>query len=142
MTFRVKETGKKKIMMRLAQLEKGLPNMADTAITLIGRKIKEDAQEDCPVGTPASTGVPGYIGGSLKKSGRLFRKIKSGATRLIRITFGGYIRNPNTGKIVDYAKHVHDGTSRMPARPFLQNSINRHARALLKAIIDVVKRTR
>ena len=27
--------------------------------------------------------------------------------------------NPRTGHPVDYARHVHDGTSRMPARPFL-----------------------
>lgn len=30
----------------------------------------------------------------------------------------GYF-NPRTGLPVDYARYVHDGTSRMPARPFL-----------------------
>ena len=35
---------------------------------------------------------------------------------------GGFI-NPRTGRPVDYARHVHDGTSRMPARPFLLQAI-------------------
>ena len=34
----------------------------------------------------------------------------------------GYI-NPRTGRPVDYARHVHDGTSRMPARPFLLQAV-------------------
>ena len=35
---------------------------------------------------------------------------------------GGYI-NPRTGRPVDYARHVHDGTSHMPARPFLLQAV-------------------
>jgi hypothetical protein len=35
---------------------------------------------------------------------------------------GGYF-NPLTGREVDYARHVHDGTSRTPARPFLLQAI-------------------
>ena len=130
-------------MARLAQLEKGLPDITDTAITMIGHKIRDDARDNCPVGTPASTGIPGYIGGSLKKTIRFLRRaMKAGMTRKISITVGGYIRNPNTGRIVDYAKHVHEGTSRMPSRPFLKNAIDRHKKTLVKAIIDAVKRTR
>lgn len=34
----------------------------------------------------------------------------------------GYV-NPKTGRPVDYAEHVHDGTSRMPARPFLLQAV-------------------
>jgi len=35
---------------------------------------------------------------------------------------GGHV-NPLTGREVDYARHVHDGTSRTPARPFLLQAI-------------------
>ena len=35
---------------------------------------------------------------------------------------GGFI-NPRTGREVDYARQVHDGTSRMPARPFLLQAV-------------------
>jgi hypothetical protein len=31
--------------------------------------------------------------------------------------------NPKTGRPVDYARHVHNGTSRMPARPFLLQAV-------------------
>jgi hypothetical protein len=31
--------------------------------------------------------------------------------------------NPLTGRVVDYAKHVHDGTSKMQARPFLSQAL-------------------
>lgn len=34
----------------------------------------------------------------------------------------GYI-NPRTGLPIDYARFVHDGTSRMPARPFLLQAV-------------------
>ena len=55
---------------------------------------------------------------------------------------GGRVRNPNTGELVDYAKHVHDGTSKMPSRPFLKNSIDQHKGTLVQMAINAVKRTR
>jgi len=36
---------------------------------------------------------------------------------------GGGRVNPLTGREVDYARHVHDGTSRMPGRPFLLQAV-------------------
>jgi len=48
---------------------------------------------------------------------------------------GGHV-NPRTGRAVDYACHVHDGTSRMPARPFLLQAVLqerlRYAREMLR----------
>jgi len=35
---------------------------------------------------------------------------------------GGHV-NPLTGREVDYARHVHDGTSRTPARPFILQAV-------------------
>jgi HK97 gp10 family phage protein len=47
----------------------------------------------------------------------------------------GYI-NPRTGLPVTYAKYVHDGTNRMPARPFLLQAVIqerlRYAREMLR----------
>lgn len=34
----------------------------------IGATAEGYAKEDCPVGTPESTGIPGYIGGTLRNS--------------------------------------------------------------------------
>ncbi len=53
---------------------------------------------------------------------------------------GGYI-NPRTGRPVDYARHVHDGTSRMPPRPFLLQAVIqerlRYAREMLGKTAEV-----
>ena len=53
---------------------------------------------------------------------------------------GGYI-NPRTGRPVDYARHVHDGTSRMPPRPFLLQAVIqerlRYAREMLGKAAEV-----
>ena len=52
----------------------------------------------------------------------------------------GYI-NPRTGLPVDYARFVHDGTSRMPARPFLLQAVIqerlRYAREMLRRTGEV-----
>ena len=52
----------------------------------------------------------------------------------------GYI-NPRTGRPVDYARHVHDGTSRMPARPFLMMAVIqerlRYALDMLRRVAEV-----
>lgn len=51
----------------------------------------------------------------------------------------GYF-NPRTGRPVDYARHVHDGTSRMPARPFLLMAVIqerlRYAREMLRRVAE------
>lgn len=111
-------------------------------MSLLARKIKSTSEDNCPVGTPTSTGIPGYIGGSLKKSHRLLRKVVQGVTRIISVAVGGRVKNPNTGEIVDYAKKVHDGTSKMPSRPFLKNSIDQHKQTIVQMAINAVKRTR
>ena len=53
---------------------------------------------------------------------------------------GGHI-NPRTGRPVDYARHVHDGTSRMPPRPFLLQAVIqerlRYAREMLGKAAEV-----
>ena len=41
---------------------------------------------------------------------------------MIRVGGSGYI-NPKTGKFIDYAQAVHDGTRYMNARPFLTDAI-------------------
>ena len=54
---------------------------------------------------------------------------------------GGYI-NPRTGHPVDYARHVHDGTSRMPTRPFLLQAVIlerlRYAREILRKTMEAL----
>jgi hypothetical protein len=57
------------------------------------------------------------------------------------IAGGASYINPRTGLPVDYARHVHDGTSRMPPRPFLLQAMIqerlRYAREMLGKTAEV-----
>ncbi len=47
---------------------------------------------------------------------------------------GGFI-NPKTGRVVDYAGRVHDGTSRMPPRPFLAQAVQSEKRSVGRGLL-------
>jgi hypothetical protein len=74
---------------------------------------------------PADTGA---LMGSIRAEMR-------GLHTMALVAGGGVYINPRTGHPVDYARHVHDGTSRMPARPFLLQAVIqerlRYAREML-----------
>ncbi|NQT07895.1 hypothetical protein HQ586_02355 [Candidatus Bathyarchaeota archaeon] len=67
------------------------------------------AKAFCPVNT-----------GALMTSIRAEAKVALSAAL---VAGGGGFINPRTGRPVDYARHVHDGTSHMPARPFLLQAV-------------------
>jgi len=67
------------------------------------------AKSFCPVDT-----------GALMASIRAERR---GALRAALVAGGGGFFNPRTGREVDYAVPVHEGTSRMPPRPFLLQAV-------------------
>jgi HK97 gp10 family phage protein len=46
---------------------------------------------------------------------------------------GGYI-NPKTLRPVDYARRVHDGTSHVPARPFMQQAVIAERHSLVSEV--------
>ncbi len=85
-----------------AQANRGLDSIADIA--------KDEMVASCPVGTPESTGIPGYVGGTLRDSHEIMPD-QEGQYRLIR-----YLYND-----VYYAQWVHDGTYKMAARPWMLN---------------------
>jgi len=88
-----------------------LPQKIGEAATLIMQMpwMLAAAQSFCPVDT-------GALLGSVRWELRGLHEAALVAGGL------GYI-NPRTGRPVDYARHVHDGTSRMPARPFLLQAV-------------------
>lgn len=115
-------------------------------------KVVMVAKGLCPIGTPASTGMKGYIGGTLATTIRVVTQAptggffeitkdplqnKIGVTALI--TAGGWLINPNTGRVCDYAQAVHDGTFKMAPRPFLTMAIDQcepEYRLMVKKIQD------
>lgn len=77
-----------------------------------GLRVQAKARQDCPVGTPESTGKKGYVGGTLRQSIALELGVDAQ---------GVFVR---IGSNVYYAEWVHDGTSKMAGRPFLLNALS------------------
>ncbi len=88
-----------------------LPGKVSEATTNVLRLpwFEDTARSLCPVDTSA-----------------LFSSIRTearGPHEVAIVAGGGGFTNPRTGREVDYAREVHDGTSRMPARPFLLQAV-------------------
>lgn len=91
----------------------------DAVLEEIGLKAESYAKALCPVGTPESTGIPGYKGGTLRNSITHTRDKDS-----------AYI-----GTNVEYAPYVELGTVKMKARPYLKPAATDHS-AEYKAIAE------
>lgn len=124
-------------------------------------KVYQYALQECPVGTPATTGRPNYIGGSLRMSIRITRGsptsavFRSGPYGVSRQTYGdsswiysiqaggGGVINPNYGREVDYAAAVHDGHMGrggrwIPPNRFLDRAIARAEGDYMKMANDML----
>ena len=103
----------------------------------VANRIFQTSDQLCIVGTPESTGIPGYVGGTLKSTGRLVELSK----KLYMIIYGDpSVINPNTGLPCNYALLVHDGTSSMPPRPWVEWSIRRHLGEWSLRVDEAVRR--
>lgn len=89
-------------------------------LEICGGKAETYAKQLAPVGTPESTGIPGYHGGTLRNS--ITHEQWDEKTEVI-------------GSTVDYSKFVELGTYKMKARPFLRPAAENHG-AEYKAVIE------
>lgn len=90
------------------------------ALEICGGKAETYAKQLAPVGTPESTGIPGYRGGTLRNS--ITHEQWDEKTEVI-------------GSAVKYAPYVELGTYKMAARPFLRPAAENHG-AEYKAVIE------
>jgi HK97 gp10 family phage protein len=100
--------------LRLEDLEAELSLIPDALRDAADQALEapttlELARSFCPVNT-----------GALRDSIRVERP---GPLQARLVAGGGGYVNPLTGRDVDYARHVHDGTSRTPARPFMLQAV-------------------
>ena len=75
-----------------------------------GAALQEAAQRKAPVGTPQSTGIPGYVGGTLKRS--IVLEIWDGSL------------TAEVEPTAEYAAYVEYGTRFMNAQPYMRPSYN------------------
>lgn len=80
------------------EILEGLEKATQVALTMIGMKGEKYAKALCPVGTPESTGIKGYRGGTLRNSIAFQAESAPG---------GGYV---SIGSNVEYAPYVELGT--------------------------------
>lgn len=81
------------------------------ALEICGGKAETYAKELAPVGTPESTGIPGYHGGTLRNS--ITHEQWDEKTEVI-------------ASAVKYAPFVEFGTYKMNARPFMRPAAENH----------------
>jgi HK97 gp10 family phage protein len=102
-----KELGLGELGGELGRLQEAISRSASSILELEG--VVDSARAFCPVDT-----------GALASSIRAERR---GPTDAALVAGGGGLINPRTGRPVDYAVAVHDGTSGQPPRPFLEQAL-------------------
>lgn len=90
-----------------------------------GAEMQTKAQQNAPVGTPESTGIPGYVGGTLKRSIG------------IDITDGGM--TAEVEPTAEYAPYVELGTRFMEAQPYLKPAFDEQKEKFKKDMQKLVK---
>ena len=112
--------------LELSLIPQNFSEASDLALNL--PKVQAFAKAICP-----------FMTGTLRDSIRVERPTPHTAKLLAG---GASFTNPLTGKIVDYARYVHDGTSRNPARPFLAQALFSEAlnvaREILHKVVEVI----
>ena len=91
-------------------------------LRMVPQKIEEAAQVtlQMPFMVAAAKAFCPMDTGALMASIRA--EMREGLSAALVAGGGGYF-NPRTGMPIDYARHVHDGTSRVPPRPFLLQAV-------------------
>ena len=96
-----------------------------TVVRKNGADLQTKAQKNAPVGTPQSTGIPGYVGGTLKRSVEL------------DITDGGL--TAEVEPTADYAAYVENGTRFMEAQPYLKPAYDEQKKKFVKDLNELVR---
>ena len=109
-----------------AKLKKSM-NMdaVKTRVKRNGAQLQTKAQKNAPVGTPQSTGIPGYVGGKLKQSIGL------------EITDGGL--TAEVEPTADYAAYVEYGTRFMDAQPYLKPAYDEQKKKFVKDLNELMR---
>jgi hypothetical protein len=71
-----KVKGLKELIATLERIPKELDKDVEQILEANARMIERNAKRSAPVGTPESTGIKGYLGGSLRDSIKAYRENK------------------------------------------------------------------
>lgn len=129
-----------------AEVLEALGEAAEKIMTIIGIKAEKYAKARCPVGTPESTGIKGYRGGTLRNS--ITFEVESEGTSAevaigsnveyapyVELGTGPYFQTPPEWEQFDTAESDGTGNAYVKPRPFLRPAIEDHI-SEYKSIID------
>lgn len=128
MELNVELLGADRLIARLGRASDRLDPEILQGLNEVAERVVDDAKAIVPVDT-----------GSLQKSIRKQHHVSEGYIHSIAVTAGGYVVNPKTGQIVDYAHFVEYGTSRTVPRPFMQIALEMNRPLLLLRFRDKVR---
>lgn len=108
-----------------AEVEAWLDFQLARACETIGQRAERYAKEACPVGTPESTGIPHYQGGTLQNS----------------ITHNADSTGMVVGTNVHYAPYPELGTiyRKQPLKPYLIPSVRDHIQEYIDILNNAIK---
>ena len=129
MTENVK--GLKRLIKALEKAPKELQDEINIEVLNTAKDIISQAQKDVPVGTPESTGIKDYRGGTLQKSIR--QEIIDEKTVKV-------VADAVNDDLVQYGKFVEFGTFKMKARPFLYPAFFKYRNRLVDKIEDATNK--
>lgn len=127
-----------------------LDSAVEKALTMIGIKAEKYAKARCPVGTPESTGIRGYRGGTLRNS-ITFDVTSEGDTGTVKIGSnveyapyvelgtGPYFQSPPEWIEFNAMKGSGDGHGYVRPRPFLKPAITDHVGEYNKILENELK---
>lgn len=126
-----------------------LDDDTEKALTMIGIKAEKYAKARCPVGTPESTGIKGYRGGTLRNSITFEVTSDNGDgvvvigsnveyAPYVELGTGPYFEAPPAWEEFDAPKGSGSGKGYVRPRPYLKPAIEDHIRLYMKIIKDVL----
>lgn len=116
-------TGVDEILNKLQQMGANVGRLENKALKNAAEPVLEDAKANVPVRT-----------GKLKKGLKITNVKKKDGMKYILV---GVDRGDNSE--VFYGKFIEFGTSKMPARPFLQPAYEKNKNTIRKAIAETLK---
>jgi len=109
-------------------LTRGIDPAAVRVLKAVAEDVKEEARELVPVDT-----------GALRASIRLITTAKvAGNITRVGVRAGGFVINPKTGKLVDYAIPIEFGWSKKAPQGFLIPAASKKAVPIIRGLIKEV----
>ncbi len=135
-TVRLRIEGVEQVKRNFTTLSTGIDRAAVRVLKKIAADVKDEAKELVPVDT-----------GALQKSIRVITTAKvAGNITRVGVRAGGFVVNPKTGKLVNYAIPIEFGWSKKAPQGYLILAANKKAvpilRGLFREIREITRRFR